>query len=147
MNHRVRLGPVAVFLAVIAVVLTSLAILTFATSRADLTMAQRFAEVTRIRYELETDGNQFLQEADTLLRDRNAAETAGRGESGISGTELPDGASVGEDGTLVYQREQSGYTLTVHVAQDPETGGAKVTGWKITRDWNAEDPLENIWQG
>ena len=56
MNHKIRLGPIAIFLAVIAVVLTSLATLTVATSRADMVLAERFAEVTAIRYELNAEG-------------------------------------------------------------------------------------------
>ena len=64
MSHKIRLGPIAVFLAVVAVVLTTLAILTTATSNADRLMAERFARVTQIRYELEDEGNQYLMEVD-----------------------------------------------------------------------------------
>ena len=49
MQHKIRLGPIAVFLAVVTVVLTTLAILTTATTNADKVLAERFAEVTQTR--------------------------------------------------------------------------------------------------
>ena len=55
MNHRTRLGPLAIFLAVVVMVITTMAVLTIATSNADRTMAKRFASVTQTRYQLEAD--------------------------------------------------------------------------------------------
>ena len=63
MNHRTRLGPLAIFLAVVVMVITTMAVLTIATSNADRTMAKRFASVTQTRYQLEADGERFISEA------------------------------------------------------------------------------------
>ena len=126
MSHKLRLGPIAVFLAVIAAVVATLAILTFSTSRADAVLAERFASVTAIRYELEEEGNRFLQAADA------------------SG-EVPEGAEQLEDGTLRYYTEKEGYALTVEATE--EDGTWQVTKWKISKLWEAEDPFEDLWLG
>ena len=64
MGTKIRLGPIAVFLTIIAAVLASLAMLTVATSRADARLAERYADVTKLRYELEADGSRFVKEAE-----------------------------------------------------------------------------------
>ena len=53
---------------VIAIVLTTLAVLTLASSNADVVMAERFAGVTKIRYDLESEGYRFVQKADEALK-------------------------------------------------------------------------------
>ncbi len=130
MNHKIRLGPVAVFLAVIAVVLACLAMLSVATSRADTALAERFASVTKTRYELEADGERFLAEADKAL-----AEGNGR---------IPDGAEP-MGGGLLYYSEKDGYELTVRV----EESGSHYTvaEWKISRIWEEDDPMDDLWPG
>ena len=75
MSHKIRLGPIAVFLAVITAVLATLAILTVSTARADAVLAERFAQVTKLRYELEAEGSRFLAEADALFAADADAET------------------------------------------------------------------------
>ena len=60
--HKIRLGPIAIFLVVVAIILTTLATLTLATTNADKVMAERFASVTAVRYELEAQGQQFLKD-------------------------------------------------------------------------------------
>ena len=134
MVHKIRLGPIAIFLTVIAAVLATLAMLTVATSRADAVMAERFAKVTSIRYELETDGNRFLQQINSGL------------QSGAP-LELPDGAEQIDNGNVHYSIEKEGYHLDVEVAVSPDSDTCKVTDWKITKIWKGADPLENIWPG
>ncbi len=51
----IKLGPLALLLAVISICLTTLAILTFTTARADLRLAQKYAETVSTRYELERE--------------------------------------------------------------------------------------------
>lgn len=64
MNHvPVRLGPLALLFTVISICLSVLAILTFSTARADLTLAERYAGTVRTRYELEVQGQEFLETA------------------------------------------------------------------------------------
>ena len=129
MSGKIRLGPIAIFLTIIAAVLASLAMLTIATTRADDALAERFARVTQIRYELEAEGNRFLMEADEYY-------------SGSSG--LPEGAWEAGD-TIGYYVEREGYTLDIEVIPDGDT--YKVTVWKITKQWEADDPFENLWLG
>ena len=58
----IKLGPLALLLAVISICLTTLGILTFTTARADLRLAEKYASTVRTRYELERRGQEFLQE-------------------------------------------------------------------------------------
>ena len=137
MSHKIRLGPIAVFLAVVAVVLTTLAILTTATTSADRVMAERFARVTQIRYELEDEGNQYLMKVD---------EQAGKGRTGEEAAAVL-GAKQTEDGVLRKTIEKDGYMLEIEMTESGSTGNYDVSKWKITKKWNAENPLSNIWQG
>ena len=134
MNHRIRLGPIAIFLAVVAIVLTTLAILTIATSHADKVMAERFAFVTSVRYELEKDGNQFL------LNARDAVK-AGTDPGTL------ENVSAGEDGTYLYGKEKDGYRLEITFTVDQNKDTCQVVTKEIKKIWNEEDPLDQIWQG
>lgn len=59
----IRLGPLALLLTVISICLTVLAILTFSTARADLALAERYAQTVQTRYDLESQGQIFLASA------------------------------------------------------------------------------------
>lgn len=133
MNHKIRLGPIAVFLAVVAIVLTTLAILTTATSNADRVMAERFANVTQVRYGLESEGDKYIMKVEEQV------------EKGDFNPALL-GAKKDEDGNIRYTAVDSGYKLTI-VITDPADGEYEIKEWKITKEWNAEDPFKNVWQG
>ena len=61
MKHiPIRLGPLALLLTVISICMSTLSMLSYANAEADLRLAQRYAETTRIRYELEKEGQQWL---------------------------------------------------------------------------------------
>ena len=61
MKHvPIKLVPLALLLTVITICLAVLAILTFATARADLALAERYAQTLKDRYELEKAGQQYL---------------------------------------------------------------------------------------
>ena len=64
MDHKVRLGPIAIFLTVVAIILSTLSILSVATTNADMVLAERFAAVTKERYALEAKGERFLKTLD-----------------------------------------------------------------------------------
>ena len=68
MNSRIKFGPLAVFLVIITLVLSTLAVLTLVTSNADRVLAERYAEVTRIKYSLEEKGNRYLEKLDELRK-------------------------------------------------------------------------------
>ena len=118
MNHRTRLGPLAIFLAVVVMVITTMAVLTIATSNADRTMAKRFASVTQTRYQLEADGEKFISEAVT-----------------------------GQAGSYEFYEELNGYSITVEISEPDAAGNYELLTWKISKLWNADDPVKDIWNG
>jgi len=59
----VKLGPLALLLTVISICLTTMAILTFATARADRRLAEKYAATVLLRYELDEAGQAWLQSA------------------------------------------------------------------------------------
>jgi hypothetical protein len=118
MNHRTRLGPLAIFLAVVVMVITTMAVLTIATSNADRTMAKRFASVTQTRYQLEADGERFISEAVT-----------------------------GQAGSYEFYEELNGYSITVEISEPDAAGNYELLTWKISKLWNADDPVKDIWNG
>ncbi|MBR0341894.1 MAG: hypothetical protein IJH64_06565 [Oscillospiraceae bacterium] len=133
MAHKLRLGPIAVFLTVVAIILTTLATLTIATSRADTVLAERFATMTAIRYSLEKEGNEFLYEVTQKL------------ESGASLNSISDLNRTG-DGLYEYKAEKDGYELKIRLApQGPDS--FSIEEWKITKIWNEEELSQDIWLG
>lgn len=124
MNHKLRLGPIAIFLVVVAIILTTLATLTLATTHADKVMAERFASVTSTRYELEAEGQQFL-------RDYDAQATAG--------------AVTDADREKTIERDV--YTLEIRVSAPDGNGDFEIEKWDLRKNWNADDPFTHIWKG
>ena len=133
MGNKLRLGPVAVFLTVVAVILTTLATLTIATSHADVVLAERFAEMTQIRYSLEAQGSEFLS---------NMAEELEAGASLSSISELNRKA----DGIFEYKAERDGYELVIRLTESDEDL-YDIREWKITKVWEEEDLNQGIWAG
>lgn len=133
MAHKLRLGPIAVFLIVVAIILTTLATLTIATSRADAVLAERFATMTAIRYSLEKEGNEFLYEVTQKL------------ENGASLNSISD-LNRTDDGMYEYKAEKDGYELKIRLA--PEGSDSfSIEEWKITKIWNEEELSQDIWLG
>ena len=129
MSHKIRLGPIAVFLTIIAAVLASLAMLTVATSRADAKLAERYASVTQLRYELEADGNRFVKAAEEFRAGAAA---------------MPEGSTQTENG-LAYTLEKDGYSLEIELTDNG--AGYDVTVWKLRKLWEEDDPMEDLWPG
>ena len=133
MNHRTRLGPIAIFLAVVMMVMTTMALLTLATSNADRTMAGRFASVTQTRYQLEADAERFMSDA--------AATHAG-------GVDFGTVEAVGRtDRGYQFYEELNGYSITVEITVPDDKGNFDVLEWKVSKLWNAKGPESGIWQG
>lgn len=133
MNHKTRLGPVAIFLTVVAMVITTLALLTLATSNADRTMSGRFASVTQTRYRLEADGELFLSEA---------ARGTGFGD-GYASEKTVNRTAEGYE----FYEELNGYSITVEISEPDSEGQIEVLSWKLSKLWNSEDPINDIWPG
>ncbi len=133
MTHKIRLGPIAIFLVVVAIILTTLATLTLATTNADRIMAERFAAVTSIRYDLEDQGQQFL-------RDYSKQAQAGT----IAAADLHAKAT---DGGYQVSFEEDGYTLEVEVSAPDAGGNYDILKWQLKKNWNADDPYQHVWKG
>lgn len=131
MSHKMRLGPIAIFFTIVAAVLATLAILTVSTSRADVVLSQRFAQTTAIRYELEADGNRFLQALDASPEDAAALE----------------GVELLENGNYQYTTQKEDYDLTVEVSVDAAAGTYEVVRWKINKQWDDQGAMGELWGG
>ena len=128
MKHvPIKLGLLALLLAVVAICLTILSILSFTTGQADLRLAQRYADTVKERYALEAEGQQFF--ADVC---EGRAPQSGQAE--ISGSL---GSLVQETGQLHLD-----YTLKKNAK-----GTYDITAWRFIRDWEEDTQLDNIWTG
>ena len=133
MTHRIRLGPMAVFLAIVSVVMATLAVLATATSKADHVMAERFASVTAERYNVAADGEKLMAEFDAQAR-------AGSIDAEALGL-------TREDGGYRTQIGDKGYALIIALSEPDANGKYTIKEWKITRQWEADDPMGNVWEG
>lgn len=129
----IKLGPLALLLTIISICLTTLSILTFTTSRADLRLADKYAETVKTRYELEREGQAFLQEAEETV------------SSGLPLNAVFDAMPV-PGGGISRTFEQDGTVLTVTLLPDSEKG-YEVSGWTITRQWEEDNSIGNLWMG
>ena len=121
----IRLGPLAILLTVISICLTILAILTFTTARADLRLAEKYAETVQTRYALERDGQRYLS----------------RLNAGAETPPAPD-----EDGVLRTELERDGSLLHIGLVPDG-AGGYETVAWQQEKIWEQDDTIENLWSG
>ena len=128
----IKLGPLALLLTVISICLTTLAILTYSTARADMRLAEKYAETVRVRYTLEIQGQEYLRD---LAR-----------ESDRDGLEVLEDFGAPTDGTQRKTFEQDRTRLHVAVKPDGQ-GGYAVTQWKLERDWQQDTSIGNLWSG
>ena len=126
----IKLGPVALLLTVITICLTVMAILTLTTAAADQAMANRFADSAQIRFSLEAEGQQFLQQADEQL--------SGGGEL----QELPDVSTAGNSVEKVF--EQEGYQLTIRLRPEGDSDYT-VTRWSLEKKWQEKETIDGLW--
>ena len=123
MNSKIKLGPLAIFLAIITIILVMLARLNHVTATADVALAERYAEVTKIKYELEEKGSRFLEELDTGGGEREADPAKDY---------------------YTHIEKNGDYTLTIDYTF--ENGSYHVIRWRITKDWEETNVYENIIQ-
>ncbi len=134
MEHTgIRMGPLTLILAVISICASTLCILAIATANADLRIAGRYADMVKIRYALETEGQAFLCEAKEAVR------------SGANPSLLPD-TKTDEDGVILKEIWKDDYRLTAGIRLD-ESGKLNVVCWKIGKVWEAETGIGNLWNG
>ena len=125
----IRLGPLTLLLAVISICLTTLAILTFTTARADMRLAEKYAETVETRYRLESRGQALLADA---------AEAAENGTLERMGD--PDG-----DGLFRQTFEDGDARLKIALRREGET--VTVVEWKHERLWQEDTSLGQLWAG
>ncbi|MDO5477102.1 MAG: hypothetical protein Q4F43_08325 [Eubacteriales bacterium] len=131
----IKLGPLALLLTIISICLTTLSILTFTTSGADLRLAQKYADTVQIRYELEQEGQAFLQEASDTV------------SAGLPLNAIFDALPM-PGGGISKTFEKDGTELTVVLAPDAGSGrGFAIREWKVIRQWEEDNSIGNIWLG
>ena len=121
----IKLGPLALLLTVISICLTVLSILNFTTARADLRLAEKYAETVSTRYALEVEGQELLrelQDTDPALMDMTR-DAAGRWHADL-------------------ERDGAHLRIAVKKAGD----GWQVVEWRQEKEWQ-EDTSLNVWGG
>ena len=132
MTHiPIKLGPLAVLFAVISICMTTLGILAFTTARADFSLAEEYADTVRTRYELEAEGQRFLQTAAQSLQE-------GRGPETLENTETD------EEGIVWRTFEKGEFGLRVGVAE--ESGTLRIVSWRLQKEWELDEDM-NLWSG
>ena len=121
----IRLGPLALLLTVVSICLTILAILSFSTARADMRLAEKYAETVQTRYALDRMGQEYLAALD----------------SGSEAAPTPD-----EDGVIRREFEQDGYMLRIGLHSDG-SGGYEVISWRQEKSWEQDEIIDNLWSG
>lgn len=134
MKHiPIRLGPLALLLAVISICMTTLGILTFTTARADLAMAEKYAATVRGRYELEYQGQKFLEFVGKTLAE------------GIALNELPD-TETDVEGIVWKRIVQDETTLLIGLVPE-QNRGYRVVSWRLIKAWSADESMGMLWNG
>ncbi len=127
-NGNIKLGPLALLLAVISICLTALAILTVSTARADLRLAEKYAQTVTLRCALEAEGQELLSE---LGSDPEAA--------------LADWERDAE-GRCWKTLERDGARLTIGLARRAD-GSYEVIAWAQDKLWVQDTHIANLWNG
>ena len=126
----IKLGPLTLLLTVISICLTTLAILSFTTARADMRLAEKYAETVSGRYALEKEGQAFLQE--------------------LSETDPAD------YGLTDWERDSSGVWHTVLTQGDRNLSigfrpngdqGTEIVEWQHTKSWTEDVSIGQLWDG
>ncbi len=128
-DSHVKLGPLALLLTVITICLSILSVLVLTTARADLRLAEKYAQTVERRYALEREGQKALQSLDDALQNGQAP------------------AGFTRDGSLwrLTLEDDDGARLSIAVE---DTGGAlRVTEWRHDREWDADLTIEGLWPG
>ena len=134
MEHiPIRLGPLAILLTVISICMTTLGILNFTTARADLSLAQQYADTVRIRYELETYGQEFLRQVGEFLSE---------------GGDIAEIENIERDDTGVIRKvfSENQFTLTIEIVPEGDSG-FRVCGWRIRKAWEPDMDMGDLWLG
>ena len=125
----IKLGPLTLLLTVISICLTTLAILTFTTARADMRLAEKSARTVSDRYELERQGQAFL-------KDLSAAASAGR---------TPDLTDTETDGKGIIWKTFEKDEARLRIGLVYVNGRYQVTAWKQDKEWEQDIIMDDLW--
>ncbi len=119
----VRLGPLALLLAVISICMTVLGILTCVTARADKNLSDKYAATVRARCSLEKTAQEW-----------------------VSG--FPASASAPEEDG-VYRRDfADGEGMILHAGvRIGQNGRPVVVEWRFEREWTEDTSIGKLWDG
>lgn len=121
----IKLGPLALLLAVISICLTTLALLNYSTAGADRRLAEKFAETVSTRYALETEGQELL--------------------ASLTGGEPGSSWEKDADGRFWTVLEQDGFRLRIGL--EPDGDGWRVVNWTQEKEWDHDEHIANLWTG
>ncbi|MBR0410511.1 MAG: hypothetical protein IJI25_05855 [Eubacterium sp.] len=125
----IKLGPLTLLLTVISICLTTLAILTFTTARADMRLSEKYARMVSDRYELEIQGQTFM---------RDLSDTLARG-----GTADISDIRTDKQGVNWKTFEKEGSRLQIgYVLKD---GRYRIIAWKQDKAWDQDMDIGNLW--
>lgn len=127
-----RLGPLALVLTIISICVTTMGILTYTTAEADWRLAQKYADTVGKNYNLEREGQQFLQQFSDAL------STTQKG--------LPADVTIDEQGVIWKQFTQGNSSLSVGLVLREEHS-YEIVSWKIEKQWELDQKQENLWMG
>lgn len=127
----VRSGALTLLIAVVAVCLSTLAVLAFSTARADRALAIRAMERFALDAECENSAWRWLAQVDEAL---------------ASGTGLPGGLVPDDQGVLETVIEgEEGRRLTVRLVL-AEDGSWRIDTWQLSQEWQPDESLD-LWDG
>lgn len=121
----IKLGPLALLLAVISICLTTLALLNYSTAHADRRLAEKFAETVSTRYMLEKEGQELL----ASLTDVESLSEWERDSEGRCWTVL----------------EQDGFRLRIGL--DSNGSDWRIINWTQEKEWEHDEHIANLWTG
>lgn len=134
-THRpVRTGAMTLLITAVLICLAVLAVLSLATARADLAMAERSLSGLQSRGTAEQQGQEYLAQLDAALK---------------QGTALPE-AAVQEDGSIRAELTLEDGTLRIVVQPkepDREDPAAyRILSWEFDSSWEPDQTLD-LWNG
>lgn len=121
----IKLGPLALLLAVISICLTTLAMLNYSTASADRRLSEKFAETVSTRYELETAGQELL--------------------ASLNGSESLSDWEQDSEGRCWTVMEQDGFLLRIGLAADGDDW--RIINWTQEKEWDHDEHIANLWTG
>ncbi len=120
----VKLGPLALLLTVISICLPTLSDLTLTTARADMRLAQKYADTITVRYALERQGQESLR-----------GFTEGKTE----------GFEADEENIYRKVIEQDGSILRIGLELSDD--GPQIVQWEQEHTWEQDTSIGGLWPG